>query len=162
MEVDGIDVERSDLVALDAASAGLVVLADRDEAEEELAHHLPTTASKLSNTSVARLLSAPSTPPIPGSRSGQAVARTSIEELGQRVLEERERARLVPDVRDQLAQQGGLERNAGAAAGLTAAASSSSDVSGVALTTPLPESSAELRVLQAERRRSRLATSGPP
>jgi hypothetical protein len=116
-ELPLVDVERVEVPALDAASR-VRGLAQRHEAEEELAHRLsPVRVEAL----VERL-----GPPCdrPGDTTDLVVGRTRkrrphppLVELGERVLEQRQRARLVDDVGDDAAEQSLLERHAHALGG---------------------------------------------
>ena len=105
-----VDLHRGELRALDAPARVLGALAERDEPEEELARRL---LRRLPEAAVDLLGPAGERPGDAADRAiGVARQRASLAplvELGQRVLEQRQRARLVGDVGHELGEQARLE-----------------------------------------------------
>ena len=108
-----VDGQRRNLARGHATAAALVAVADRHEAEAQLASRLLLLlvefVEQVGGPPLQRAIEAPHRSV---RRCRQHVAGAAVEQLGERVLEQRKCPRLVPDVRDQLAEQGRLEGHA--------------------------------------------------
>ena len=107
-----VDVHGDDLRREDTPPAPLFVLGDGDQAQEQLARRVLLVERQ----AVVQVVSPPAEHAAhpahrPEGGEGEPVSVAPVEELGQRVLEERECARLTDDVGEQLGEHGGFERD---------------------------------------------------
>ena len=107
-----VDRQRRHLAGGNPPAAALVAVADHHEPEEQLAGGILLLLVELvEQIGCAALQRAVETAHRPVRRGGQHVAGAPVEQLGQGVLEQRERPWLAADIGDQLAEQGRLERH---------------------------------------------------
>ncbi len=109
----GFDVERIELAPRDATPRVLPSFADRDEPQEHLSDRpLPVRLGGREDAIGPRRQGSRHAADLLECREGEPVAVPSLEQLRERVLEQRKRAGLVGDVGDDLGLEAGLDGDA--------------------------------------------------